>query len=291
MLLVVHGGAGGRKPEKKALRKISESLSSGYKILSTGGTALDSIIEAIIILEDSGIFNAGVGGNLQLDGVRRLDAALMDGKNLKTGSVIGIEGIRNPIRMAKIIMDLSHVIFTNLGARRIAEAENLAALPEPDKSSLEKLKNIIYEEKVIGKIYRKYFSTVGGVAIDMHGNLAAGASTGGIRTMLPGRVGDTPIIGAGIYAENSRGAVSCTGRGEEIIRLSLAKEICMNLDKMTPYEAAGLSLRRILMIKGKAGVILINKEGQFAILHTTGYMPAGYINREEIVVKEGFKKI
>lgn len=291
MLLIVHGGAGSKKPKKKALKKLSESLSSGYKMLSNGGTALDAVIESIMVLEESGIFNAGSGGNLQLDGVRRLDASLMEGRYLRAGSVIGLEGIRNPIKVAKFIMDLPHVMLTNKGAKRIADAKKLAPLPELDKESLENLEKIKKKEKALFEIYKQYFSTVGAVAFDKYGDLAAGASTGGIPAMLPGRVGDTPIIGSGIYAENSLGAVSCTGTGEDIIRLSLAKEICMNLKSMPPHRASVLSLKRLSKIGGRAGIILINNKGQFTIMHTTEYMASGYANKRGITVKEGFKKI
>ncbi len=291
MLLIVHGGAGNRKPAKKALRKLSESLLSGYAILSYGGTALDAVIESIKVLEDSGIFNAGAGGNLQLDGVRRLDASLMEGRHLKTGSVIGLEGIRNPVVAARLIMDSPHVMLTNIGARRIAGAKKLDPLPEPDRRSLEKLGRIKKKEKSIAAIYEQYFSTVGAVALDIHGDLAAGASTGGIKAMLPGRVGDSPIIGAGIYADNSMGAVSCTGKGESIIRLALAKELSMSLKSMSPDKAAALSLRRLLRLQGDAGIIVINKKGQFTVVHTTEYMAAGYINKKGTMVKESFKRI
>ncbi len=291
MLLVVHGGAGGKVPGKKGLKKLSESLSSGYNTLTKGGTALDAIIESIMILEDSGIFNAGAGGNLQLDGVRRLDASIIEGKGLRAGSVIGLEGIRNPIRVASFMVDLPHVMLTNEGAKRIAEAKNLAPLPEPDKRSLEKLEMAKRKKKATVKIYEKYFSTVGAVALDRSGNVAAGASTGGTLAMLPGRVGDTPIIGAGVYAENSLGAVSCTGSGEDIIRISLAKEICMNLVGMTPHKAAALSLKRLSRIGGEGGVIVIDQKGNLTIMHITKYMPSGYITQKGLVVKEGFKKI
>lgn len=287
MLLIVHGGAGERRPTKNALKKLSESISSGYEILRNNGTAIDAVVKSITILEDSGIFNAGSGGNLQFDGVRRLDASLMNGRNLKTGSVIGVEGIKNPIKLARIIMDMPHVMMTNIGAKRIADANKLEPLSESDRDSLEMLKKIKEKEKEITRIYKEHFSTVGAVAIDRYGNLAAGSSTGGITAMLPGRVGDTPIIGAGIYAENSLGAVSCTGKGEYIIRLSLAKEICMNLKKMPPLMAARFSFKRLSKIGGKAGVIVINKKGQFTILHSTRYMASGFANEKGVVVKEG----
>jgi beta-aspartyl-peptidase (threonine type) len=289
MLLIVHGGAGDRRPTKNALKKLSVSLSSGYEILSNEGTAIDAVVKSITILEDSGIFNAGSGGNLQLDGIRRLDASLMDGRDLKTGSIVGIEGIKNPIRMARVIMDLPHVMLTNVGARRIADAHKLEPLPEPDKESLEMLKKIKRKEKEMVRIYKEYFSTVGAVALDKYGNLAAGSSTGGIAAMLPGRVGDTPVIGAGTYAENSFGAVSCTGKGEYIIRLSLAKEICMNMKRMSPLKAARFSLKRLSNIGGKAGIIVINKKGQFTMLHSTKYMASGYASEKGIVVKALWK--
>ena len=291
MLLIVHGGAGIRKPNKEALKKLSGSLLSGYKILSNGGTALDSIVESITLLEDSGIFNAGSGGNLQFDGVRRLDASLMEGRSLKAGSVIGLEGIRNPIKVARFVMDLPHVMLTNKGAKGIADTMKFAPLPEPNKKSLEDMEKTKKREEALTEIYKQYFSTVGAVALDTHGDIAAGASTGGIPAMLPGRVGDTPVIGSGIYAENSLGAVSCTGAGEYIIRLSLAKEICMNLKTMPPHKASALSLKRLSKIGGEAGIISINNKGQFTITHTTKYMASGYANKRGILIKEGFKRI
>ncbi|HKN19657.1 MAG TPA: isoaspartyl peptidase/L-asparaginase, partial [Dissulfurispiraceae bacterium] len=160
MILVVHGGAGSKRPTINALKKISESLSSGYKVLNKGGTALDAVVKSITILEDSGVFNAGSGGNLQLDGVRRLDASLMEGVNLKVGAAIGIEGVKNPIQLARIIMDLPNVILTNTGAKKIADAHQLARLPEEDKTALKRLKKTYREEKQVRRLYEEYFSTV-----------------------------------------------------------------------------------------------------------------------------------
>jgi beta-aspartyl-peptidase (threonine type) len=288
MIILIHGGAGNRKPSKRALRKLSESLSSGFDILKNGGPALDAVTESIKILEDSGLFNAGIGGNLQFDGIRRLDASLMEGKSLKVGSVIGIEGIRNPIIAAMHIMDLPNVILTNTGARKIAIKKGVARLPKADPDSLRKLERIRKKEKVLNNLYKQFFSTVGAVALDRYGNLAAGASTGGTPAMLPGRVGDTPIIGAGTYAENSLGAVACTGTGEYIVRLSLAKEICMNLREMSPRAACLISLKRLAALGGWAGIICMNDKGKFVIMHTTRYMPSGYAARSRIMVKEGF---
>jgi beta-aspartyl-peptidase (threonine type) len=288
MIILVHGGAGNKKPSQMALRKLSEALSSGFDILNKSGSALEAVTESIKILEDSGLFNAGAGGNLQFDGIRRLDASLMEGKSLRAGSVIGIEGIRNPILAAMHVMDLPNIILTNRGARRIASAKGLAILPKAGPNSLRRLERTMKKEKSLNDLYKQFFSTVGAVALDRHGNLAAGASTGGTPGMLPGRVGDTPIIGAGTYAENSLGAAACTGTGEYIVRLAMAKEICMNLCEMPPHKASVLSLKRLVGLGGQAGVICLNGKGEFVIRHTTRYMPSGYAIRGRIMVKEGF---
>ncbi len=291
MLLLIHGGAGEKRSTKKALDKLYEALSSGVEILKNGGTAIDAVVKSITILEDSGLFNAGLGANLQFDGIRRLDASIMDGRDLKAGSVIGIEGIKNPIKLARILMDMPNIMMTNIGAKRIADVNKLEPLPETDKKSMEMLEKIKAKEKEMSRIYNEYFSTVGSVALDKYGNLSAGTSTGGITAMLPGRVGDTPIIGAGTYADNSLGAVSCTGSGEYIIRLSLAKEVCMNIKNMTPLKSALSSLSRLSKIGGKGGLIVINKKGQFALVHSTRYMASGYANENEVVVKVAFNKV
>jgi beta-aspartyl-peptidase (threonine type) len=288
MILIVHGGAGDRRPAKKALKALSESLAHGHEILQKSGTALEAVVGAITVLEDTGIFNAGTGGNLQLDGIRRLDASVMEGKELKTGSVIGVEGVRNPVKLARLVMDLPNTLLTNVGARRIAKANNLAPLPRPDKRELEKLERIKKREKEALRMFHRYFSTVGAVALDHNGDLAAGSSTGGIHAMLPGRVGDTPVIGAGVYAENQEGAVSCTGMGEYILRLSLAKEICMNLRSMPPRAASRRSLQRLVRTGGAGGVIVLDRQGRFSILHTTPFMAAGYAENRGIAVREGF---
>ncbi|MEW6052807.1 MAG: isoaspartyl peptidase/L-asparaginase [Nitrospirota bacterium] len=291
MRLIVHGGAGSRRPSKRVLKKLSESISSGFRVLQEGGTSLDAVSNAIVILEDSGLFNAGAGGNLQMDGARRLDASLMEGSSLRAGTVIGLEGIRNPIKMARIIMDLPHTVLTNTGAKKIAEAHNLPPLHGTDKEDLARLEKKRKCQKEIWNIYGQYFSTVGAVALDAYGNLAAGSSTGGVSAMLPGRVGDTPMIGSGIYAENSLGAAACTGIGEYILRLVLAKEICMNLQYMSLRTSSSTSLRRLICLGGQAGVILLDRKGHFAITHSTAYMPSGFASSRGVSVRENFRNI
>jgi beta-aspartyl-peptidase (threonine type) len=284
MLLVVHGGAGSKKPAGKALRKLSGALSDGYEVLKSGGTALDAVEAAIVVMEDSGLFNAGLGGNLQFDGIKRLDASLMEGGHLRAGSVIGLEGRRNPVRAARLVMDTPHVMFTDRGARMIASG--LEPLPEISRKELEKLSRIKKRHARLVKLYEEHFSTVGAVALDRYGSLASGSSTGGVAAMLPGRVGDTPVIGAGVYADDSSGAVSCTGNGEAILRLSLAKEICMDLKTRSPLSASRHCLKRLLRAGGKAGVIVINRQGRFSMVHSTKYMASGYINDKMSDVRE-----
>jgi L-asparaginase / beta-aspartyl-peptidase len=292
MLLIVHGGAGSRRPSPKALKRLAESISAGHGILRAGGTALEAVVRAVEVLENSGLFNAGSGANLQYDGVRRLDASVMDGSRLRVGAVIGLEGTRNPVKAARMLMDLPHVMMTNTGAAKIAAAHHLASMPELDEKALQKLERTKRRKSEMTGLYRRYFSTVGAVAADKSGDFAAAASTGGIAGMLPGRVGDTPVIGAGIYAENPHGAVACTGLGEYIIRLSLAKEICMNMHDMPALRAVSLSLKRLLRIGGEGGVIVMDKKEEPVIMHTTRYMAAGYANKRGLsAVREGFSRI
>lgn len=276
MRLIVHGGAGNRKPTREALNVLAQALAAGYAKMKQGGPALDAVVKAITVMENSGQFNAGIGGNLQLDGVRRLDASVMEGANLKAGAVTGVEVIRNPILAARKIMESPHVLFTNAGAPFFGK--DLEPMPAVDKRSLRRLEQMKKNARFVCELYAGHFSTVGAVAIDANGNLAAGTSTGGSHAMLPGRVGDSPIIGAGTYADNKSGAVSCTGSGESILRLSLAKEICMNLKKAPPAGAVRPGLKRILQLSGQAGVIVIDSNGRFTIMHTTGYMASGFIS-------------
>lgn len=244
---------------------------------------MDAVVAAITFMEDSGVFNAGLGGVLQLDGVQRLDASLMEGRDLSAGAVAGLEGVRNPIQAARMIMDSPHVLMTNVGASRLARG--LARLPKPSREAKERLKRLRHQEVGAAEVYKKYFSTVGAVALDSGGDMAAGTSTGGIYAMLPGRIGDSPVIGAGTYAENSTGAVSCTGSGEHILRRALAKETCMLMAGAAPASAGRRALEAILHIDGQAGLIALDRNGCFAIMHTTRYMANGVAKDEKICVR------
>lgn len=287
MIVIVHGGAGLRRPSKKALERLGESLCTGYAVLRRGGSAVDAVVEAIASLEDSGAFNAGAGSNLQLDGVRRLDASLMEGSQLMAGSVVGVEGIANPIRAALAVMRSPHVIMTNVGVSRIARKEGLRPLPLPSARALARLERIRKGRGEVGTAYRRYFCTVGAVALDGTGGVAAGASTGGIAAMLPGRVGDTPVIGAGVYADDGLGAVSCTGMGESILRVALAKEVSMRLGSASPAVAARAGLRSVLRIGGDAGVIVVSPNGRYTVMHSSAFMASGVATGRGVRVGQG----
>jgi len=283
LALVVHGGAAQSRPTKRQHRVLHEALKVGWEILNRNGTSLDAVEQTIQRLEDSKILNAGRGGKLQLDGHRRLDASLMEGLHLRAGAVAALEGIANPISAARCVMEQSpHVLLVADEARRFSKSHGMKRLVEPLSPPR------IYDQSI------SPLETVGVVALDGHGNLAAGASTGGISMMLPGRVGDSPLIGSGVYADNEGAAVSMTGIGEGIIRAGLAREISLMVENnLTPQQATRIALRRLIArIQGSAGAIVLDVRGRIALMHTTPYMIAGFKKTDEsTVVAEKFTRI
>jgi beta-aspartyl-peptidase (threonine type) len=244
-------------------------------------------VEATIrLLEGSGLFNAGIGSRLQLDGARRMDASIMEGQDLRAGAVAAIERVRHPITAAKLVMqETNHVLLVGPPASRAARYWRL------ERQSA--LKRAARRPPIIGRfldppskktlhLYRSMrrslgSETVGAVALDRRGTVAAGASTGGVAVMLPGRVGDTPLIGCGIYADNRAGAVSMTGIGESIIRLAMAKAITERLAAgATPAAATRMALKDLAVVRGSAGALVLDRTGRLAIRHTTSHMAGGY---------------
>jgi len=245
------------------------------------------------LLEQSGLFNAGRGANRQLDGVQRMDASIMEGAHLKAGAVASIEGIAQPITAACLVMEATnHVLLVGPPATRFAQHGQLEQLPKarslrrssgrsPRASTAAAQTMRLYQAMLKSKRTQKNrYGTVGAVALDRSGTVAAGASTGGIDSMLPGRVGDSPLIGCGVYADNQSGAVSMTGMGEGIIRLVIAKSICDRLAMgKSPAVAAQQMLRMLVSrIRGSAGALVLSPDGRFAIRHVTSYMAAGWWN-------------
>jgi L-asparaginase / beta-aspartyl-peptidase len=254
---------------------LADALATGYAILEQNGPAVLAVETTIGYLEQSGLFNAGPGSKRQLDGVQRMDASLMEGATLRAGAVASIEGIVHPITAARLVMEeTDHVLLVGPSASRLARhfmLERHRAIRTPHRLS--------YQRMLSQRTARTdRHGTVGAVALDRSGTVAAGASTGGINAMLPGRVGDTPLIGCGIYADNRSGAVSMTGQGEGIIRLAIAKTICERLTEgKSPGTAAKIVLRQLVSrIGGAAGTLVIRPDGRFAITHVTEHMAAGW---------------
>ncbi len=230
------------------------------------------------LLEQSGLFNAGRGANRQLDGVQRMDAAIMEGSHLKAGAVASLEGIAHPITAARRVMEeTDHVLLVGPLAGRFARHFRLDRHPSTRAAHRLSYDRILVKQK---RSTRDRHGTVGAVALDRSGTVAAGASTGGIDSMLPGRVGDTPLIGCGVYADNQSGAVSMTGIGEGIMRLVIAKSICDLLAMgKSPAVAARQVLRMLVSrIHGSAGALVLSPDGRFAIRHVTPHMAAGWWN-------------
>ncbi|HZH33347.1 MAG TPA: isoaspartyl peptidase/L-asparaginase [Pyrinomonadaceae bacterium] len=315
--IVIHGGAGvirrgDLSPEKEAVYRaaLEGALLAGYKILQNGGTSLDAVEAVIRIMEDSPLFNAGKGAVFTADGKNELDASIMDGKTLKAGAVAGLLHIKNPISLARMVMDKSpHVMMVGDGAERFAKEQNIEMTPETyffteDRmKSLQKIKEEEKKKAAAEKEGRKIslveaakdsnrFGTVGAVAVDKFGNLAAGTSTGGMTNKKFGRVGDAPIIGAGTYANNATCAVSATGWGEYFIRLGVARDISAIME----YQAAPIQRAVDMVIKqklqalgGDGGVIAIDKFGNIGISFNSEGMYRAYVNTEGKPVVQIYK--
>jgi L-asparaginase / beta-aspartyl-peptidase len=279
--LVIHGGAGTLvrgmyTPEEEAAYKnvLNEALEKGYSVLEQNGTSLDAIEAVINILEDSPLFNAGKGAVFTSNGINELDAAIMDGSTLNAGTIARVTRVKNPITLARMVMEKSeHVMMVGDGAEKFAE-ENGIKLVDPSYFFTQKrwdsLQRIKAKEKdnkqsLLDSFDEDHkFGTVGCVALDKHGNVAAGTSTGGMTNKKYGRVGDVPIIGAGTFADNKSCAISATGWGEYFIRLSVAKDISANIEYkgMSLEDAADLVIHKKLEnLDGNGGIIGIDTQG------------------------------
>ncbi|TAL09236.1 MAG: hypothetical protein EPO02_10745 [Nitrospirae bacterium] len=291
-IILAHGGAGAKVVTPAQLACLAEALAAGHILLERGSTAAAAVEVTIRVMEGSGLFNAGTGAHLQLDGMRRMDASIMEGRLLRAGAVAGIEHIRHPITAARLVMEkTAHVLLISKHATRFADHFKLErqtrrprkpALPPSRRNAMREAVTATGPQRRMLRLYEKMLGleTVGAVALDAEGTVAAGASTGGIAFMLPGRVGDSPLIGCGVYADNDAGAVSMTGLGEGIIRIAVAKEIADRLAAgASPATAARLTLKKLVVrIEGAAaGALVLAPDGRFAIRHTTPTMCAGYL--------------
>ncbi|HHN8582204.1 TPA: isoaspartyl peptidase/L-asparaginase family protein [Providencia rettgeri] len=306
--LVIHGGAGTitkntitPEQEKAYQDKLNEALKAGYNVLNKGGSSLDAVQASINVMEDSPLFNAGKGAVFTHDGKNEMDASIMDGSNLKAGAVAGVTNIKNPINAAYAVMTKSpHVMMVSKGAEQFAAEQGIEIVdPSYFRTDFrwEQLQKAKEKEKVVldhdGKtsalfvdpmLYDYKYGTVGAVALDKQGNLAAGTSTGGMTNKRYGRVGDSPIIGAGNYADNNTVAVSATGSGEMFIRTATAHNIAAQVkyNKATLSDASRNALDDVKAIGGSGGVIVLDKSGNYAMEFNSEGMYRGTIGDDGI---------
>ncbi|WP_290495614.1 isoaspartyl peptidase/L-asparaginase family protein [Hyphomonas sp. UBA4494] len=286
--LVIHGGAGvitreGMSPEKEAVytAALETALEAGAAVLRNGGSALDAVEAAVIPMENDPLFNSGYGAVFTAAGTHELDASIMDGRNRNAGAVAGVTRVRNPIKAARAVMDKSeHVMFAGSGADAFAEAQGLDMVDNSyfDTDRRRQTLERVLEERVRTAADRH--GTVGAVAIDQDGNLAAATTTGGMTAKAAGRIGDSPLIGAATYAENGVCAVSATGHGEYFIRVGVAKTICdrVKLAGDGIESAAESALAEVAELGGDGGVIVLDGDGGYAFVFNSEGMYRGVVD-------------
>lgn len=299
-VIVVHGGAGTWQPERSqhGLDGVKKATKTGFDTLRKGGTAMDAVMEAVASLEDDGTFNAGYGSTLNLEKEIEMEASIMDGKTLQAGAVGLLKDVKNPVRLARVVIEKTdHVFVVGKGAEKLATMANLERRSPITELRLryyeEQKKNLLSGKFELPKLYElvknhpKLFQleTVGAVALDKNGNVAAATSTGGFPLKLPGRIGDSPLIGCGTYADNEAGACSATGVGEVAMRLVLAKTVCNLMQSgKTAQKASELAIklvnRRIATGYNSMGVITIDTYGRIGAAHNSPNMCWSYLNRE-----------
>lgn len=290
--IIVHGGAWDMPDDLVAPSQdgCDTAAAAGYEVLRKGGTSLDAIEAAIHVLEESPYFDAGRGSFLNIDGRIELDAGIMDGRTLACGAVGAVEGLLHPISLARRVMDsTSHTFLVGAGATKFAKEQGFQLLPYEEllvDSELEYWKKIkdddAFDVRVVFEGAHKPHpsDTVGAVAIDTQGNIAAGTSTGGIPKKMAGRVGDSPIVGSGFYADNTLGGASSTGWGEQIMKVVLCKTALDFLAQgMNPNAAAKRSVSLLKeKVGGTGGIILIAPDGNLGFAHNTPRMAYAYIS-------------
>src|ERR1700736_1223445 len=307
--LVVHGGAGTMErgkmtPEREREYRagIENALRTGWEILQRGGSALDATEAAVRVFEDDPLFNAGKGSVFNAAGVNEMDAAIMDGKTLRAGTVANLQHIKNPISLARLVMEKSpHVMMAGEGAEAFAKEHGVELVDAKYFFTQERwdaFQKAKATEKAGGNGDKKFFlsdrdshGTVGAVALDRNGNLAAATSTGGKTGKLPGRIGDTPVIGAGTYANNATCAVSGTGDGEFFILATVAHDISalMEYGHKTLEEAGLTVINKVGKLGGTGGLIAIDKNGKIALPFNTSGMYRGYVDLNGKFVTEIYR--
>jgi L-asparaginase / beta-aspartyl-peptidase len=263
------------KPGERQRAVLAEALRVGYEILKNHGKSLDAVTAAVMVLEDSPLFNAGRGSCFNADGEIEMDASIMDGEELRAGAVAAVRRIRNPVLAARLVMEKTrHVLLAGDGAERLARKHGLA-VENPSYFSTEK------RLAALKRNLQYHHGTVGAVALDQDGNLAAATSTGGYTGKLPGRIGDSPIIGAGNYADNRACAVSGTGLGEAFIRAAVAYDVAarMRYRKEPLAKAAAAALANVARLGGDGGLVAVDRRGNLAMPFNSEGMYRAAIDR------------
>lgn len=309
--IAIHGGAGTiekskftPKEEQAYRAKLTQAVEAGYKVLEQGGESLDAITAAIQVMEQSTYFNAGRGAVYTYDGSHELDASIMDGRNRQAGAVAGVKHVESPINLARLVMDNSvHVMLSGQGAEEFAKEQGIPLIEnnlfdtDHRYKALLKAKQKLDKAKATSKDYQAAhkalpnnykMGTVGAVALDKNGNLAAGTSTGGMTAKRYGRIGDAPVIGAGTFAENESCAVSATGHGEYFIRYNVASDICARVKYQgkTITQAGDEVINGVLApIGGTGGVIIVDTKGNISLpFNTSGMYRASKSNTQATYV-------
>jgi L-asparaginase / beta-aspartyl-peptidase len=302
-VLALHGGAGTISPDGDAApyhAALRAAAAVGEALLARGASALDAVVGSVVALEDCILFNAGRGSVYTSDARQEMDAGVMDGATLAAGAVAGVHTVASPVLLARAVMDTSGcVMLAGEGAERFARAAGFPAMP-PEYFASEARLEQLRRAQARGATYLDHapidpdtkFGTVGAVARDRAGNLASAVSTGGMTNKRPGRVGDSPIIGAGCYADNQSVAVAATGTGEHFMRAVLAHDIAARIayGGATLHDAAHAALHdRLVPIGGSGGVIAIDRHGQLAMPYTTSGMYRAFVREGQAIVSEVFR--
>jgi L-asparaginase / beta-aspartyl-peptidase len=317
--LVVHGGAGTIERSEMTLERerehragLERALTAGYEILKRGGPSLDAAEAAVRVLEDDPHFNAGKGSVFTSAGTNEMDAAMMDGKTLKAGAVANLRHVKNPISLARLLIEKSDYVVSKSprvgplfmageGAEMFAKENGIELVDQKYFFTQERwnaLQKVKESEKAGGAGGKKFIitdqdrhGTVGAIALDQQGNLAVATSTGGTTNKKSGRVGDSPIIGGGTYANNATCAISCTGDGEFFIRAAVAHNVSALIEYrgMKLEEAAQMALDKAKKLGGEGGLIAIDKHGNIALPFNTSGMYRGYVDPDGKLVVEIYK--
>ncbi len=297
LTLVIHGGAGtinredmSADLEKAYVNGLQEALDAGYAVLEEGGSALNAVKAAAVILEDNLLFNAGRGSVFTKKGLQEMDAAIMDGKTLNAGAVAGVRNVRNPIELAtEVLLNSNHVFLSGKGANDFAIKQGVKL--EPDEYFFSQFRydqwkavrdsdnyNLDHTHLDISELKERKFGTIGAVACDTNGNIAAATSTGGMTNKKYGRIGDSPMIGSGTYANNTTCAVSCTGHGEVFIRAVAAYDVSAQMEyrNLDLQQACNeVVLKKLVEMDGEGGLIAVDKAGNFALVFNSAGMYRG----------------